>query len=233
MVKKINIAIDGYSSCGKSTLAKQLAGRVGYTYVDTGAMYRAIALYLLREGIVQLNQNINHDAVIHALDKINVDFKYDHEKAIAQTFLNGRNVEKQIRGMKVSSLVSKISVIKEIRHKLLAIQREIAQNKGVVMEGRDIGSVVLPYAELKIFLVADENERIDRRYKELIKKGVSVSKKEILENIRKRDHADTSRAENPLIKPPDAFEIDNTNITQEEQLEIALDLFRKTLQLNS
>ncbi len=233
MVKKINIAIDGYSSCGKSTLAKQLAGRVGYTYVDTGAMYRAIALYLLREGIVQLNQNINHDAVIHALDKINVDFKYDHEKAIAQTFLNGRNVEKQIRGMKVSSLVSKISVIKEIRHKLLAIQREIAQNKGVVMEGRDIGSVVLPYAELKIFLVADENERIDRRYKELIKKGVSVSKKEILENIRKRDHADTSRAENPLIKPADAFEIDNTNITQEEQLEIALDLFRKTLQLNS
>jgi len=229
MVKKINIAIDGYSSCGKSTLAKQLAGRVGYTYVDTGAMYRAIALYLLREGIVQLNQNINHDAVIHALDKINVDFKYDHEKAIAQTFLNGRNVEKQIRGMKVSSLVSKISVIKEIRHKLLAIQREIAQNKGVVMEGRDIGSVVLPYAELKIFLVADENERIDRRYKELIKKGVSVSKKEILENIRKRDHADTSRAENPLIKPADAFEIDNTNITQEEQLEIALDLFRKTL----
>lgn len=228
-MKRINIAIDGYSSCGKSTLARQLALKLGYVYVDTGAMYRAITLYLLENEIIREGEEVDAGQVIAEMENIEVDFRFDKILMASQTILNGKNVEQEIRGIEVSSFVSRISIIREVRQKLVKIQRKIGTKKGVVMEGRDIGSVVLPHAELKLFITADEEERIERRYRQLIDDGQQVSREQVRENIRKRDHADTSRTENPLIRSADAVVIDNTGISREEQLEAALKLARERM----
>lgn len=225
---KIKIAIDGYSSCGKSTLAKQLAAKLGYIYVDTGAMYRAVTLFCMERHIID-KKDINAQKVIAVLDDVYISFHYNEESNKHETILNGRNVEQEIREMDVSSLVSKISIIKEVRHKLVKIQRAISTTNGVVMEGRDIGTVVFPDAELKLFLTANKEVRTRRRYEELKAKGLEITMEEIGQNLDDRDHADTSRKVNPLVQAKDAIEIDNTNMNEEEQLKFALELVEERL----
>lgn len=222
MKEKINIAIDGYSSCGKSTLAKQLAQALGYIYVDTGAMYRAVALYCLRNEIIDDDQ-VDVERLIAELDDIHIRFTYNSDKKISETCLNGENVEDEIREMEVSRNVSRISIIREVRDKLVAIQREIGKEKGIVMDGRDIGTVVFPDAEVKFFMTADKEIRAKRRYDELQLKGVEVTLEEIKENISKRDFDDMTRKENPLKQADDAIVIDNSNINQQEQFELAME----------
>lgn len=224
----INIAIDGHSSCGKSTLAKALASQLQYTYVDTGAMYRAITLYCLENNIIG-NGVVDPQKVIACLEDIDVSFQYNKERNASETYLNGRNVEKQIREMEVSSYVSKVSIIKEVRQKLVKIQQVIGQGKGVVMEGRDIGTVVFPQAELKIFMTADRDVRARRRYDELQAKGVEVTLEEVEKNIDDRDLADSNREENPLKEAKDAVKLDTTLLTQQQQLEAALKLARERI----
>ncbi len=226
---KIIIAIDGYSSCGKSTLAKQLAKKLNYIYIDTGAMYRAIALYALRNNILT-EDKFDVEQLIKSLPKIKVSFSYNSITNQSETFLGDENIEQEIRGIEVSNQVSKIAKIKEVRTKLVEIQREIGKHKGLVMDGRDIGTVVFPNAELKIFMTADYKIRAKRRFDELVLKGdVSTSFEDVLQNINSRDNDDTSRTENPLIKAKDAIEIDNSAISQVEQLKIALDLAKSKL----
>lgn len=221
-MNKIIVAIDGYSSCGKSTLAKQIAREKGYIYVDTGAMYRSIALYALRNKIIS-NAHFDKQALIDSLSKINVSFSYNSESNASETYLDGENIEKEIRGIEVSNQVSKIAQVKEVRAKLVDIQRELGKSKGLVMDGRDIGSVVFPNAELKIFMTADHKIRAQRRFDELQAKGDVITFDEVLENITNRDNDDTSRSENPLVKAEDAIVIDNSEITPKEQLKIALE----------
>jgi cytidylate kinase len=217
-VKKIIIAIDGYSSCGKSTVAKQLANYLNYIYIDTGAMYRAVTLYCLRKGIIGKNK-MDKNAVIDALKDIHVTFHYNPATGKSETILNGENVEQEIRNIEVSNYVSEVAKIKEVRKKMVEIQREMGKHKGLVMDGRDIGSVVFPDAELKLFMTADKQVRAKRRYDELKLKGEQVSLDDIIKNIEKRDFEDVNRAENPLIQAPDAIVIDNTHLTPEEQFE--------------
>ncbi|MFB0924765.1 MAG: (d)CMP kinase [Vicingaceae bacterium] len=221
-MNKIIVAIDGYSSCGKSTLAKQIAREKGYIYVDTGAMYRSIALYALRNKIIS-NAHFDKQALIDSLSKINVSFSYNSASNASETYLDGENIEKEIRGIEVSNQVSKIAQVKEVRAKLVDIQRELGKSKGLVMDGRDIGSVVFPNAELKIFMTADHKIRAQRRFDELQAKGDVITFDEVLENITNRDNDDTSRSENPLVKAADAIVIDNSEITPKEQLKIALE----------
>ncbi|MGB0887406.1 MAG: (d)CMP kinase [Vicingaceae bacterium] len=220
---KIIVAIDGYSSCGKSTLAKQIAKEKGYIYIDTGAMYRSIALYALRKNIIS-DTHFDEQALINSLSKINVSFSYNPALNASETYLDGENIEKEIRGISVSNQVSKIAQVKEVRAKLVEIQRELGKAKGLVMDGRDIGSVVFPDAELKIFMTADYKVRAQRRFDELQAKGDDISFEAVLENITNRDNDDTSRSENPLIQAKDAIVIDNSEITPQEQLKIALKL---------
>ncbi len=228
-MNKINIAIDGYSSCGKSTIAKALASELGYTYIDTGAMYRSVALFALRNGLIQ-NGKINTEAIIMALPDIKVTFKYNNETKISDTYLNGENVEKAIRQMEVSEVVSKISAIKEVREKMVALQKEMGKSKGVVMDGRDIGTNVFPDAELKIFMTADMDVRVARRYYELTSKGEHVTEEEVKENLSKRDYDDINRKENPLRKADDAIVLDNSELTKQQQLDFVTRLI-KDLQL--
>ena len=219
---KIIIAIDGYSSCGKSTLAKQIAKELNYIYIDTGAMYRAVTLYALRNHI--LNEgHLDVNKLIASLSDIKVSFSYNATTNRSETFLNGENIEEEIRGMTVSDHVSKIAQVKEVRTKMVEIQRELGKQKGLVMDGRDIGSVVFPDAELKIFMTADYQVRAKRRYDELKAKGIDISFEDVVKNINSRDMNDTSRVENPLIKAQDAIVIDNSQISQNEQLKMALD----------
>lgn len=216
--KKITIAIDGYSSTGKSTLAKQLANKLGFVYVDTGAMYRVTTLYALNNGFISENHfNIN-DFVLE-LDKINISFKYNSELQFAEVYLNGVNVEKEIRTMHVSSFVSKIAAIPEVRYGLVKQQQEIGKGTGVVMDGRDIGTVVFPNAELKLFMTASDKVRAQRRFDELINKGDVVTYEEVLHNVKERDYIDTHRESSPLLKASDAIEVDNSNLTIDEQFE--------------
>ena len=222
-MKNIIVAIDGYSSCGKSTLAKQIAKEKGYIYIDTGAMYRSIALYALRKNIIS-DTHFDEQALINSLSKINVSFSYNPALNASETYLDGENIEKEIRGIAVSNQVSKIAQVKEVRAKLVEIQRELGKAKGLVMDGRDIGSVVFPDAELKIFMTADYKVRAQRRFDELQAKGDDISFEAVLENITNRDNDDTSRSENPLIQAKDAIVIDNSEITPQEQLKIALKL---------
>lgn len=223
-MKKINIAIDGHSSCGKSTLAKQLSKHFAYIYVDTGAMYRAVCLYALKNDIMK-DGIIDEAALIDSLDNINVSFNYNDESSISETFLNGVNVENEIRSLWISENVSKISKLKEVRRKMVAIQQAIGGNKGVVMDGRDIGSVVFPNAELKLFITASVDERARRRSLEL----KDASLEDIKKNLQSRDYDDSTREENPLVIMDDAIQIDNTNLSIEEQFNLALSYCQKAM----
>jgi cytidylate kinase len=224
--KKLVIAIDGYSSCGKSTIAKDLAKVLNYIYIDTGAMYRAVTLYAMRNGIIK-DGKIDVEKLHDALPGIKVSFRKNPETGLNETYLNGENVEKEIRRMDVSSNVSLISAIKEVREYLVKLQREMAQQGGVVMDGRDIGTVVLPDADLKIFMTAKPEVRAERRYKELQAKGENVSFEEIMKNLEERDHLDTTRKESPLRQADDAIVLDNSNMTPQEQLDWIVDIVNK------
>jgi len=220
-LRKFNIAIDGYSSCGKSTLAKQLAQTLHFVYVDSGAMYRAVTLYALRHGLIQ-NKVIDSNGIADALDDIDISFIYNRTTGQSETILNGENIEQYIRTMEVSGLVSPVSAIPAVRVKLQALQRGFGKSKGVVMDGRDIGTVIFPNAQLKLFMTASNAVRSQRRYEELKANGQDVSLEEVLENLISRDQQDTTRAESPLRKAEDAIVIDNSELTEQDQLEIAL-----------
>jgi CMP/dCMP kinase len=215
---KINIAIDGFSSCGKSTLAKLLSQKLEYSYIDTGAMYRSVTLYLVNQGLIKEGKIIQ-DQVVDALDDIDITFKYNAAKHQSDTYLNGKNIEDEIRSPKISSLVSEISKIKEVRQKLIILQQKIAQDKGVVMDGRDIGTAVLPNSEVKFFVTADLEIRTQRRFDELKSKGYEFSFEKVKQNLLERDHHDTSRDENPLTQAEDAILLDNSYLTIEELVE--------------
>jgi len=221
-LKKITIAIDGYSSTGKSTVAKQLADYLGYIYVDTGAMYRAVALYALENKLLT-ETHFDKDALINSLSNISLEFKKEKNSKV-EIYLNGKNVEKEIRTMYVSDFVSPVATISEVRKKLVAIQHQMGVEKGIVMDGRDIGTVVFPDAELKIFMTANAEVRARRRYIELKEKGDNITFEEILENVQKRDLMDTTRKDSPLVKAKDAIEIDNSELNQEDQFYMILQL---------
>ncbi|WP_282113643.1 (d)CMP kinase [Maribacter stanieri] len=217
-MKKITIAIDGFSSTGKSTLAKQLAKKLHYIYVDTGAMYRAVTLFAMRSGFIE-EDKIDEDSLIKTLDDIDLKFVFNSNLGFAEMYLNGENVEKEIRTMSVSKNVSQVSVIAAVREKLVAMQQAMGVDKGIVMDGRDIGTVVFPDAELKIFMTASPEKRAVRRYKELLDRGEDVVYADILENVQKRDHIDSNRAISPLKRAEDAIEFDNSDLGLEDQFQ--------------
>lgn len=223
MNKKITIAIDGFSSTGKSTLAKELAKHLGYVYVDTGAMYRAVAFYSMQAGYIGKGF-FDVLSLSNSLPSIKLTFKFNVDLGFAEMYLNDVNVEKQIRTIEVSNFVSLVAEISEVRSKLVEQQQEMGKNKGIVMDGRDIGTVVFPDADLKIFMTASPITRAERRFKELQKKGDHVTFEEVLKNVEERDYIDTHRADSPLVKAHDAIEFDNSNSTREEQLENVLKL---------
>lgn len=216
--KRIIIAIDGHSSCGKSTVAKQLARKLGYIYIDTGAMYRVVTLMALRNGWIE-NKVPDKEKVIAGLKDTKITFEWDEKTGKNTTFLNGENVEEEIRKLEVSENVSPISTIPEVREEMVRQQRENGKDKGIVMDGRDIGTVVFPDAELKIFMTASPEIRAQRRYLELKEKGLDVNFDEVLANVEGRDKIDSTRAVSPLKKADDALVLDNSHMTREEQLE--------------
>ncbi len=222
-MKKIIIAIDGFSSCGKSTLAKSLAQHLQYAYIDSGAMYRATTLYLLRNEVLPANEA----GIKKALQQIDIQFKRINE--VNTTFLNGENVESEIRGLEVSSHVSEVAAISTVRRSMVNIQRTAGRQKGIVMDGRDIGTVVFPKAELKIFLTATLEERIRRRVLQLEKQGKNISREEIEKNLQHRDHIDSTRADSPLRQAEDAVLIDNTNLSEPEQLAMTIALAQERM----
>ena len=226
--KKIVIAIDGFSSCGKSTFAKEIAARIGYVFIDTGAMYRAVTLYGLRHGAVQ-DGDVNEALLIAMLPEIEITFAFNSERGASDIFLNGENVEKRIRSIEVSDLVSKVSGIAAVREQLVRQQQQLGRQKGIVMDGRDIGTVVFPDAELKIFMTARPSVRARRRYDELRAKGDEVSYEEILQNVLSRDKADMTRAISPLRKADDAVVLDNSCMTVAEQMEWFEKEFRRAI----
>lgn len=225
-MKKIVIAIDGYSSTGKSTIAKELAKTLHYIYVDTGAMYRAVTKYALDEGFIGKGF-LREDQIIDALDEVELAFRKDDDKV--KMYLNGKNVEEEIRGIGVSNYVSQIAAIPEVREFLVRQQQKMGEKKGVVMDGRDIGTVVFPEAELKLFMTSSAAVRAKRRHKEMREKGQAVSYEEVLKNITERDALDTTRKTSPLIKAEDAIEIDNSKLTREEQFTKILELVEKRI----
>lgn len=225
MDKKIIIAIDGFSSTGKSTLAKELAKHLGYVYVDTGAMYRAVALFAMQNGYIG-EAFFDKESLINSLPYIKLVFKFNPDLGFAEMYLNDVNVEKEIRTIEVSNYVSKVAEIPEVRSKLVEQQQEMGKSKGIVMDGRDIGTVVFPEAELKIFMNASAQTRAERRFKELQEKGDKVSFEEVLKNIEERDYIDTHRDDSPLIKAKDALEFDNSNISKQEQFQKVLKLIK-------
>lgn len=227
-MKNITIAIDGFSSTGKSTLAKQLASKLAYVYVDTGAMYRAVALYAMNNNFIKADF-FDKQALIDSLPKIQLEFKYNADLGFAEMYLNGENVEKQIRTIEVSSFVSKVAEVSEVRSKLVEQQQEMGTNKAIVMDGRDIGTVVFPTAELKIFMTASAETRAQRRFNELQQKGDNVSYEEVLKNVVERDYIDTHREDSPLIIADDAIEIDNSFLSKEEQFAAVLELVNEVV----
>lgn len=228
-MNKITIAIDGYSSTGKSTVAKQIAKALGYVYVDSGAMYRAVTLYAIKKGLIN-KDDFNKEALIYQLNKIELSFKFNEALGYAEVYLNGKNVESKIRTLEVSGYVSQVAAIAEVRQKLVAIQKKIGEDKGVVMDGRDIGTVVFPNAELKLFMTASAEKRAERRYIELKERGDDITYEAVLKNVTERDYIDTHREESPLIKAKDAIEIDNSDLTLEAQFEKILQLARMTIE---
>lgn len=225
MDKKITIAIDGFSSTGKSTLAKELAKHLGYVYVDTGAMYRAVAYFAMQKGYIR-KDFFDKEALIKSLPDIKLVFKFNSDLGFAEMYLNGINIEKEIRTIEVSNFVSLVAEISEVRSKLVEQQQEMGKNKGIVMDGRDIGTIVFPNADLKIFMTASPLTRAERRFKELQKKGDNVTFDEVLKNVEERDYIDTHREDSPLVKADDAIEFDNSNISKLEQFEKVLKLVK-------
>ena len=223
MSKKITIAIDGFSSTGKSTLAKQLAKHLGYVYVDTGAMYRAVAYYAMQKGYIDDN-HFDKEALIKELSNINLRFAFNADLGFAEMYLNGDNVEKVIRTLEVSNKVSRVAEVSEVRAKLVEQQQQMGADKGIVMDGRDIGTVVFPDAELKLYMTASPQVRAQRRYDELIAKGDKVVYEEVLQNVEERDRIDTNRKDSPLVKADDAILIDNSELTIKEQFDKVLQL---------
>ncbi len=227
-LKKLVIAIDGFSSCGKSTFAKAIAKRLQYIFIDSGAMYRAITLYCLEEKLFK-NEAPDHEKLLKSLPDIEIHFNYNPKTSLNETRLNGRNVEDLIRGIEVSNYVSTVSQIKEVRQKLVALQQKMGYSGGIVMDGRDIGTVVFPNADIKLFMTASVGVRAQRRYLELKEKGTEVALSEIMANIEKRDYIDQNREESPLQMSRDAILLDNSQLTPEDQMEWFLELFEEIL----
>ncbi|MCC9065299.1 (d)CMP kinase [Flavobacterium piscisymbiosum] len=230
-MKKITIAIDGFSSTGKSTLAKQLAKELEYVYVDTGAMYRAVAYFAMQNKFIGADF-FDKNALKEALPKIQLEFKFNPDLGFGEMFLNGENVEKQIRTIEVSNFVSKVAEVSEVRSKLVEQQQEMGKNAAIVMDGRDIGTVVFPNAELKIFMTASAETRAQRRFDELQQKGDNVSYEDVLKNVVERDHIDTHREDSPLVIADDAIEIDNSYLSREEQFDAVLELVNDVVKTN-
>lgn len=223
--EKIIIAIDGYSSSGKSTMARRLAKTIGYRYIDSGAMYRAVTLYAMRHGFISPDGTVRTDKLVEALPDIHIDFKVDGDGQL--TLLNGSVVESEIRSLEVSSHVSPIAAVPEVRHALVRMQREMGRSKGIVMDGRDIGTVVFPDAEMKVFCNATPERRAERRFRELTEKGAAVTYEEVLANVTERDRIDMTRKESPLRQAEDAVMLDNSAMTIDEQNAWLLDLYNK------
>lgn len=220
---KINIAIDGHSSCGKSTVARAIAAKLQYVYVDSGAMYRAVTFYCLKKNYIKTGKP-DEKKIVAALKNIRLSFQYNPSTRMHDILLNKKNIERDIRQMDVSNAVSKVSSIKKVREKMAKIQKGFGKNKGVVMDGRDIGTNIFPDAELKIFMTADPDIRTQRRLDELTAKGVKITFDEVKKNLLSRDRADTRRKENPLVKAKDAIVLDNSDLNKEQQLEYILKL---------
>ena len=227
--KKIVIAVDGFSSCGKSTFAKMVAAHLGYIFIDTGAMYRAVTLWAIENGCVE-NGILNEERLVASLDQIQIDFRFNPERGASDIYVCGEWAEGKIRTITVSNLVSAVSAIGEVRRRLVAMQQAMGRDKGVVMDGRDIGTVVFPNAELKIFMTADPEVRAERRYKELQAKGEEVSREEIVANIRQRDHLDQTRAISPLRKADDAIVLDNGGMSLEEEMAWFDEVFKQKVE---
>jgi len=226
--KKITIAIDGFSSTGKSTLAKQLAKELEYVYVDTGAMYRAVTYFAMQNGYIS-NDFFDKETLVNSLSAIKLHFEFNAELGFAEMFLNNENVELPIRTLEVSNFVSKIAEVSEVRSKLVEQQQSMGKNKGIVMDGRDIGTVVFPDAELKIFMTASPETRAQRRFDELVSKGQTVTFEQVLHNVQERDYIDTHRADSPLVIADDAIEIDNSYLSKEEQFAAVLELIEEVI----
>jgi len=223
-----NIAIDGHSSCGKSTIAKAVASKYGMRYIDTGAMYRAVTLYCMRNKIIT-HKEVDLDKLLNILDKITINFVFNAVTKQSETILNGENIEQIIRGSEVSDKVSIVAQIQQVREKLIALQQEIGKFKNVVMDGRDIGSIVFPHAKLKLFVTASEKIRAQRRYDELVEKEENITYEEVLDNLTQRDDHDTNRKINPLIQAKDAILIDNSDLSIQKQNDLIDDLITTKL----
>lgn len=228
-MKKITIAIDGFSSTGKSTLAKQIANQLGYIYVDTGAMYRAVTYFAMQHNFVS-ETHLDVEGLIKNLSNVSLQFRFNETLGFAEMYLNNENIEQAIRTIEVSRLVSKIAEISEVRTKLVEQQQQMGQNKGIVMDGRDIGTVVFPNADLKLFMTASPQTKAQRRFDELLEKGQRVTFEEVLQNVQERDYIDTHREDSPLVKADDAIEIDNSNLSKKEQYELVMELVNEELQ---
>jgi cytidylate kinase len=228
-MKKIIIAIDGFSSTGKSTIAKEVAKHMGYVYVDTGAMYRAVALFAMENGYIN-KESFDTQTLINALPDIRLQFQYNEQLGFAEMFLNDKNVENEIRTLEVSQYVSRIAEISEVRAKLVEQQQKMGQNRGIVMDGRDIGTVVFPDAELKIFMNSSAETRARRRFDELSEKGQQVTFEDVLKNVQERDYIDSHREDSPLIIAKDAIAIDNSKLDKKEQFEQVMQLVRKSME---
>ncbi|MBO7302504.1 MAG: (d)CMP kinase [Bacteroidaceae bacterium] len=225
-MKKIIIAIDGFSSCGKSTMAKALARNVGYLYFDSGAMYRAVTLFCMRNGLIT-NGNIDVEALRARMNEIHITFKADPVSGNSITMLNNEDVEHDIRSLEVSKMVSQVATLDFVRSEMIEQQREMGKSKGIVMDGRDIGTTVFPNAEMKVFVTASAEVRAQRRYDELTARGDQPNYNEILENVQQRDHIDQTREISPLKKADDALLLDNSNMTREEQMNWLIEMFNK------
>jgi cytidylate kinase len=229
-MEQITIAIDGYSSTGKSTIAKQLAKALGYIYVDSGAMYRAVTLYAMQNQLID-EGSFNKEQLIAQLKDIEIVFKFNEKLGFAEVYLNGQNVESEIRTLEVSKFVSQVSTLSEVRQQLVKQQQVFGKHKAVVMDGRDIGTVVFPDAELKLFMTASATIRAKRRYKELLDKGENISFEDVLENVKSRDFMDSTRDDSPLIKAGDAIELDNSEMTLEQQFNEVLRLAKDKIEM--
>jgi CMP/dCMP kinase len=234
-MKGFTIAVDGFSSTGKSTLAKAIAKELGLKYVDSGAMYRTVALFGLQKGFIKSDSEIDVQGIIDSLHSIKIQFVYNVNSGKSEIFLNGKEVENDLRSMEVNAVVSVVSSISQVRKAMVREQQRMGAEGSVVMDGRDIGTVVFPNAELKLYMTADPDIRAERRFSELKLKGVDVSKEEVKENLQKRDKQDQERLDSPLLKAKDAIELDNSNLSEKDQLALVLELYKKRkqqLQLN-